>query len=132
MAEPQGSRGRVTGVGGVFFRTKDPKATARWYAEHVGLPVEPWGGVAFQWRDDPRAAAGSTVWSPFPADTTYFEPGGAAFLVTLRVDDVDAVLARLRAKGVRTSDRAEATEFGRFGWFVDGDGTKVELWEPPA
>jgi predicted enzyme related to lactoylglutathione lyase len=124
--------GRVTGVGGVFFKVPDPKATAQWYAENLGLAVEEWGGVAFRWGDDPRAASGSTVWSPFPATTTYFAPGEAPYMVNLRVDDLDAVLARLRGKGVRVMDRVWASEFGRFGWFLDCDGTKVELWEPPS
>jgi catechol 2,3-dioxygenase-like lactoylglutathione lyase family enzyme len=126
-------RGRVTGVGGIFFKTKDPKATARWYADHLGLPVEDWGGVAFKWRDEgKRAGDGATVWSPFPAETTYFAPGEASYMVNLRVDDLDAILARLRARGVRVMDRVEESEFGRFGWFLDPDGAKVELWQPPG
>jgi predicted enzyme related to lactoylglutathione lyase len=117
---------RAQGIGGVFFRSPDPGALAAWYAEHLGLDVEEWGGSVIS------AEAGDvTVWSPFPADTDYW-PAGQQAMVNYRVRDLDAVLARLRAAGVEVDERVEETENGRFGWAVDPDGNRVELWQPPG
>ncbi len=120
---------RVTGIGGIFFKAKDPKALAEWYKTHLGLPIEPWGGAVLRWADD--SANGSTVWSPFPDTTDYFAPSTAPFLINFRVRDLDALLATLRAEGCAVLDRREASEFGRFGWVIDPEGNKVELWQPP-
>ncbi|MFI5293378.1 MAG: VOC family protein [Candidatus Limnocylindrales bacterium] len=125
---------RVTGIGGVFFRSYDPHAIQRWYVEHLGLP-EPIDGdpaVVFTWRErDDADHVGSTVWSPFPADTDYFGPRGKAWMLNFRVRDLDAMLAQLRAAGVDVDERVEELPEGRFGWFVDPDGNRVELWQPP-
>lgn len=123
---------RVTGIGGVFFKSPDPKALGAWYKAHLGIEVQDWGGAAFPWRraDNPELA-GTTVWSPFPADTKYFSPSPAPFMINYRVDDLHAVLAALRSEGVQVEDRVEESEFGKFGWIVDPDGSKVELWQPP-
>ncbi|MBN8506779.1 MAG: VOC family protein [Burkholderiales bacterium] len=121
---------RVTGVGGIFFKARDPKALGAWYAQHLGLKVEDWGGVVFRWADD--RASGSTTWSPFAADTGYFAPSSSAFMVNFRVADLHALLAALRAEGCTVMDAVEESEFGKFGWVMDPEGNKVELWEPPA
>jgi predicted enzyme related to lactoylglutathione lyase len=116
---------RAEGIGGVFFRSADPKRLAAWYAERLGLEVEEWAGSVF------RADAGAvTVWSPFPADTDYW-PAGQQAMVNYRVRDLDAVLAQLRGAGVEVDERVEETENGRFGWAADPEGNRFELWQPP-
>ena len=123
---------RVTGIGGVFFKSKDPKALAAWYRTHLGVEVEDWGGAVFRWRSpETPDGAGTTVWNPFPHDTTYFEPGGSAFMINYRVADLHALLAVLREEGVAVLEHVEESEFGKFGWVIDPDGNKVELWQPP-
>lgn len=125
------SRNRVRGLGGIFFKAKDPKALVQWYRDHLGIPVE--DGVAlFTWRDGREGKLqGHTVWSIFPADTTYFGKNGASFMINYRVEDLDAVLAALREEGVEVARPAEASEYGRFGWVTDPEGNRIELWEPP-
>jgi predicted enzyme related to lactoylglutathione lyase len=120
---------RITGLGGIFFKSRDPTALAAWYAQHLGLQVDDWGGVRF---DEDEERAGYTLWSAFAADTTYFAPSTQPFMVNFRVDDLDALLAQLRAAGVEVDQRIEESEFGRFGWIMDPDGTRVELWQPPT
>ena len=119
---------RVTGVGGVFFRARDPKALAAWYRDHLGVPVD---------RDQtygPFASAGAgeiTVWSAFPKDTEYFGPASQSLMINYRVRDLDAMMAQLRDAGAEVEDRVEAYEYGRFGWATDPEGNRFELWEPP-
>ncbi len=123
---------RVTGIGGVFFKSADPKRLAEWYRVHLGLPVEKWGGAAFRWSGpDNPAGTGTTAWNPFKQDTDYFAPSTAAFMINYRVDDLHALLAALRAEGCQVEDRVDESEFGKFGWVLDPDGNKVELWQPP-
>lgn len=122
---------RVTGLGGIFFKAKDPKRLGEWYRDHLGMNVEAWGGVAFSWADDPAGAKGTTVWSPFPQDTTYFEPDPAPYMVNFRVADLHGLLAVLRAEGCDVQDKIEESEYGKFGYVVDPEGHKLELWEPP-
>lgn len=123
---------RVTGIGGIFFRSKDKSATGEWYKEHLGLDVEDWGGTSFLWRERENPdKKGSTVWSPFAEDTDYFGKSGQEFMINLRVRDLDAVLAQLEKEGVTVLDDREESDFGRFAWIVDCDGRRVELWEPP-
>lgn len=121
---------RVTGIGGIFFKSRDPKALAAWYQRHLGLPAEEWGGVAFKWADD--SPTGTTIWSPFKDDTGYFAPSTAPFMINFRVADLHALLAALRAEGCEVMDKVDESEFGKFGWVMDPDGNKLELWEPPA
>ncbi|MBB2483719.1 VOC family protein [Mitsuaria sp. WAJ17] len=123
---------RVTGLGGLFFKAQDPKALAAWYERHLGMKVEPWGGVVFRWSDDPAGAEGTTNWSPFAADSGYFAPSTAPFMMNLRVADLHALLAALRAEGCQVEDKVDESEYGKFGWVMDPEGNKVELWEPPA
>ena len=119
---------RVTGIGGVFMRSKDPEALASWYREHLGLRVfseqidETW------WQDE-----GPTVWSPFPAETDYFGRPEQGWMINLRVRDLDAMLAQLRGAGVSVDDDVQVMEgIGRFGWASDPEGNRFELWEPAA
>nr|WP_133477619.1 VOC family protein [Lysobacter segetis] len=122
---------RVTGIGGVFFKARDPAALAAWYRDALGLDVQPWGGAALRWGT-PENPSGTTAWSLFAADTPHFEPSTAAFMVNYRVDDLDALLQRLRADGCTVVDGPDASDYGRFAWVLDPEGNKVELWEPPA
>ena len=122
---------RVTGIGGVFFKAKDPKALGEWYRIHLGLQVEAWGGVAFRWADAGGSGQGTTIWSPFKEDTAYFAPSAASFMVNYRVDDLHALLAKLREEGCAVDDKVEESEYGKFGWVMDPEGNKLELWQPP-
>jgi len=123
---------RVTGIGGIFFKARDPKALSEWYRQHLGLGVEDWGGVVFRWADENPSCTGTTVWNPFPADTDYFAPSQASFMVNFRVADLHALLAVLRDEGCHVQKRVEESEYGKFGWVMDPEGNKLELWEPPA
>lgn len=123
---------RVTGIGGIFFKSKDPKALTQWYKDHLGVQADEHGYVAFSWREsnDPKRE-GLTVWSPFTETTEYFGASTRPFMVNFRVDDLDRMLAQLRAAGAEVDDHIEDGDFGRFGWVMDPDGTRIELWEPP-
>ena len=124
---------RVTGVGGIFFKTSgDRAALAAWYQKHLGLPLEAWGGVILKWSDDPAVDGGMTVWHVADRDTKWFSPSDASFMVNYRVDDLDALLAQLRADGVEVIGGPDSDDNGKFAWILDPDGNKVELWEPQA
>ncbi|MFZ4738853.1 MAG: VOC family protein [Bradymonadia bacterium] len=123
---------RVTGIGGIFFKSRDPKALGAWYREHLGIGVEDWGGAAFRWASSENpSGTGTTIWSPFKADTEYFAPSNAAFMINYRVEDLHALLAQLRIEGCDVVDKVDESEFGKFGWVIDPDGNKIELWQPP-
>ena len=121
---------KVSGIGGVFFKTKDPAALGAWYRDNLGVPVEEWGGCAFKWSNDAAAATASTVWSPFPEDSDYFAPSPKPYMINFRVGDLDAMLAQLRANGCDVAEKTHEMEFGRFGWVMDPEGNRVELWQP--
>ncbi len=124
---------RVTGIGGIFFKAKDPKALGEWYRTHLGIEVTQWGGAAFRWNGpDNPSGVGTTAWNPFKEDTTYFAPSTAPFMINYRVDDLHALLAALRAEGVKVEDKVDESEYGKFGWAIDPEGNKIELWQPPA
>lgn len=123
---------RVTGIGGIFFKSSDPDRLREWYRKHLGIESENWGGFAFQWRDDPRAETGATVWSIFPDTTKYLDPSNKPFMINFRVADLPSLLAQLRAEGVTVDDKMDESDFGKFGWVMDPDGNRIELWEPPA
>lgn len=122
---------RVTGIGGIFFKAKDPKGLAEWYQQHLGLPVEPWGGAPMRWSEDNSDGSGVTIWSPFKEDTTYFAPSSASFMINYRVENLHELLATLKAEGCQVDDKVEESEFGKFGWVMDPEGNRVELWQPP-
>jgi predicted enzyme related to lactoylglutathione lyase len=124
---------RVTGVGGVFFEAKDPKALSGWYRDNLGLAVR--GGApafsAFPWRErEDSTRLGTTVWALFRSDTKYFAPSQAPFMINYRVRNLDRMLAQLRANGVTVEPKIAEEFNGRFAWIVDPEGNKIELWEP--
>jgi catechol 2,3-dioxygenase-like lactoylglutathione lyase family enzyme len=119
---------RVLGIGGVFFKAKDPAKLKAWYRDNLGLPTNEQGETLFSTEGDP---APLLVWSPFPADTTYFEPSKAPFMINFRVKDLRAMLAQLRAAGAAVDDKVQEESYGKFGWVMDPEGNKVELWQPP-
>lgn len=121
---------RVTGIGGIFFRARDPVALRAWYQAHLGIDVQDWGGTAFRWVDDgDKPTSGTTVWSI--GDGENFAPGTASFIVNYRVADLHALLAQLRSEGCEVLEPMDDPDFGKFGWVIDPEGNKVELWEPP-
>jgi predicted enzyme related to lactoylglutathione lyase len=123
---------RAIGIGGIFFKAKDPKALGEWYRAHLGVPVESWGGAAFSWQSPENpTGVGTTIWTPFEEGTTYFGPRPSSFMVNFRVHDLRALLAALRAEGCAVDAKCEESEFGKFGWVTDPEGNRVELWEPP-
>jgi predicted enzyme related to lactoylglutathione lyase len=123
---------RVTGIGGVFLRSKDPKELAKWYAEHLGITLADFNGTAFQWADEVPTGTGMTAWSTFPHDTGYFGDSQQTFMVNYRVDDLDALLATLSVAGVWIDPKRDDQPYGRFAWIKDCDGNRVELWQPLA
>jgi catechol 2,3-dioxygenase-like lactoylglutathione lyase family enzyme len=122
---------KVTGIGGIFFRARDPAMMAAWYREHLGIPVED-GHADFAWReDDPPERAARTVWSLFPADTDYFGPGRPGFMINYRVASLDRMLEQLRRGGIAIA-KVEDYDYGRFAWITDPEGNRIELWEPKS
>jgi predicted enzyme related to lactoylglutathione lyase len=114
---------RVTGIGGVFFKAKDPAALGAWYKTHLGIDVQAWNGAAF-------TTTGTTIWSVGSGGN--FAPSTATFMINYRVDDLAALLKALRAEGCEVLDKTDDGEYGKFGWVIDPEGNKVELWQPPA
>lgn len=124
---------RVTGVGGVFFKSRtDHTVLAAWYERHLGMRLESWGGSILRWPDDHGPDRGLTVWSVAAKDTQWFHPSESNFMINYRVDDLDALLAQLRADGVTIVGGPESHENGKFAWIMDPDGNKLELWQPMA
>jgi predicted enzyme related to lactoylglutathione lyase len=124
---------RVTGIGGFFFKSKTPKELMAWYKEHLGIDADPYGGWTFEWLEkDHPARVGQTVFNPFKADTDYFAPSNEPYMFNLRVDDLHALIAQLRREGVQVVGEVQDSEYGKFGWVVDPEGRKIELWEPPV
>ncbi|NRF72144.1 VOC family protein [Aquincola sp. S2] len=122
---------RVTGIGGIFFKAADPDKLREWYRRHLGFELEPWGGMVFKWNDSPTPDGGVTIWSLMPDSNDTFAPSSARFMVNYRVDDLDAVLQLLRDEGCQVDARTEESELGKFGWVMDPEGNRVELWQPP-
>ena len=124
---------RVTGIGGVFLKAKDATKLREWYQKHLGIEIDAWGGTAFRWRnpDNPQGD-GTTVWSIFEDSSTYFAPSTAGFMINYRVDDLHALLAVLRAEGCQVDEKVEESEYGKFGWVMDPEGNRIELWQAPA
>ena len=124
---------RVTGIGGIFFRAKDAPALQAWYKQHLGIDVQPWGGAAFDWVDDDgKPTGGTTAWNIASMDGAMNAPSTAPFMINYRVADLDGLLAALRAEGCNVVDEPQDSEYGKFGWVMDPENNKVELWQPPA
>ncbi len=121
---------RITGIGGVFFKADKPDELRNWYAQHLGLTTDQYGAT-FEWRrtDEPDRK-GFTQWTTFSAGTTYFEPSGKAFMVNYRVENLVELLQVLGQEGVAIIGEVEEHEYGKFGWIMDPEGNKIELWEP--
>jgi predicted enzyme related to lactoylglutathione lyase len=131
--QPEVSMQRVTGIGGIFFKAKDPASLGTWYKQHLGIDVQVWGGAAFPWADASGApVGGTTAWSLVQADSDSFAPSTSPFMVNYRVADLAGLLAALRSEGCTVLDKTDDSEYGKFGWVIDPEGNKVELWEPPA
>lgn len=124
---------RVTGIGGIFFNAKDLVALRDWYKKHLGINVQEWGGTAFTWADDAgNPMKGTTIWSIGAADGGHFAPSTSSFMVNYRVEDLAALLQSLRSEGCNVLEKADDSEYVKFGWVIDPEGNKVELWQPPA
>ena len=124
---------RVIGIGGVFCQAKDPEALREWYRRHLGIDIEPWGGTAFPWNTpDAPPGGGMTVWSIGKINPEAFAPSTAPFAINYIVADVDALVATLREEGCDVPKEIEDSEYGKFGWVIDPEGNRVELWQPPA
>ena len=119
---------RVTGLGGIFFKTKDSQTTKAWYGKHLGLPVDDYG-CTFWWKYEEGNKA-STQWSPFKDDTTYFEPSKQPFMVNFRVENLNNLITALTLEGVTIVGETKTFEYGKFAWILDPEGHKIELWEP--
>ncbi|MGD8427753.1 MAG: VOC family protein [Balneolaceae bacterium] len=123
---------RVIGIGGIFFKAKNPKELAAWYEKHLGIPIEEsFGGYVFDWKaNSRRPSKGYTIWSPFEGNTSYMKPSTKDFMVNFIVDDLESLLKVLAEEGVRQEGQMEDTDFGKFAWIMDPENNKVELWEP--
>lgn len=121
---------RVTGIGGIFFKAKDPQKSKDWYKKHLGISAGEYGAT-FQWltKENP-AMEGNTVWNTFSEKTSYFDPGKQDFMINYRVENLEALLSILQEEGVTVVGNMESYEYGKFAWILDVDGNKVELWEP--
>ncbi len=122
---------RITGIGGVFFKTtKDHKVLAAWYQKHLGMRLEDFGGAILKWPEDKSEDQGLTVWHVAEKGSEWFSPSGSSFMINYRVDNLDQMIAQLKASGVKLVKGPESHENGKFAWVMDPDGNKVELWEP--
>ena len=123
---------RVTGIGGIFFKAKDPVALRAWYQKHLGIDVLEWGGAVFTWTDSSgNPTAGTTIWSIGEASGDHFAPSRSTFMVNYRVENLAGLLQALREEGCNVLEKTDDSEFGKFGWVMDPEGNKVELWQPP-
>lgn len=121
---------KVTGIGGVFFKCKDPKKMNEWYKKHLGLNTNPYG-ASFEWYEGPDSTKKAmTQWTPFAETTKYFEPSTKDFMINYRVENLEALIEQLKAEGVTIVDKMETYDYGKFVHILDAEGNKVELWEP--
>lgn len=121
---------KVTGIGGVFFKTNNPSKSKNWYQENLGIKVNDWG-ASFEFRNanDP-AEINYLSWSLFSGDTTYFDPSDKPFMINYRVQNLDGLLERFKLNGIELIGEVQEFEYGRFAHLMDPDGIKIELWEP--
>ena len=122
---------KVLGIGGVFFKAQNSKVLGEWYQTHLGIELDPsFGGSHFLPEQLPQGSY--SVWAPFKTDTSYFEPSDQGYMINLIVDDLEACLGQVQSGGGKIVGTPEEYPFGRFGWFIDPEGNKVELWQPKA
>jgi predicted enzyme related to lactoylglutathione lyase len=114
---------RVTGIGGIFFKARDPNALRDWYRKHLGLDIQSWGGLAFE------ASSGVTAWSIFPESSKHFAPSTQPFMINYRVDDLTGIVDAMKAGGVAV-DKVDSSAEGKFAWVMDPEGNRIELWQP--
>lgn len=119
---------KVTGIGGIFFKSKNPETTKQWYAQHLGLNVDAYGST-FWWKDQ-NGKDCLTQWSPFKNDTDYFDPSSQPFMVNYRVENLTELLTELKNEGIKQVGEIQEFDYGKFAWIMDPDGHKIELWEP--
>ena len=123
-------KGRVTGIGGIFFKSKNPKEQRNWYSQHLGLVTNDYGSL-FEFRDSTNPEKkGYLQWSPFDEDTKYFEPSKREFMINYRVENMVELVEQLKADGVTICDAIEEFDYGKFVHILDPEGNKIELWEP--
>lgn len=120
---------RVTGIGGIFFKSEDPNKLKEWYKRHLGIDSDQYGFV-FKWQEGAKDGNGTTVWSPFAKDTDYYNPSKLEYMINYRVDNLVELLEILKKEGVQVVGEMEEFEYGKFGWIMDPEGRKIELWEP--
>jgi predicted enzyme related to lactoylglutathione lyase len=121
---------RVTGIGGIFFKSEDPENLKKWYDRHLGIKSDQYGGM-FRWKEfDPPHAEAYTAWGPFSKDTKYFLPSEKSYMFNYRVENLEKLIAILRDEGVTIVGEIEDYDYGKFGWVLDPEGNKIELWEP--
>jgi predicted enzyme related to lactoylglutathione lyase len=121
---------KVTGIGGIFFKCKDPQKIKDWYSKNLGLNTDEYG-TSFEWREGEDASKmGFTQWSPFPETTNYILPSEKEFMINYRVADIEALVEKLKEDGVRILDEIETYDYGKFVHIMDIEGNKIELWEP--
>jgi predicted enzyme related to lactoylglutathione lyase len=127
---------RVTGIGGVFLRARDPKSLSAWYVKHLGITLSDYGGATFLWTDEVPATTGMTTWSLFPEDTKNFGPGNEKgpqqAMINYCVDNLEELLAQLAAENVPIDPKREDADYGHFAWITDPEGNRIELWQPLA
>ncbi len=119
---------RVTGIGGIFFKARNPDKLREWYRDHLDLNILTWGGATFRWREP----NGATVWSIFPESSDYFGAGTQPYMINYRVENLEAVLSALRAEGCDVDPHTETSKYGSFGWVTDPEDNRIELWQPPS
>ena len=121
---------RVTGIGGIFFKCEDVNKMKEWYGKHLGIETDQYGGL-FKWRDHAdKEKVCTTAWSPFAKDTGYYEPSTKDYMFNYRVENLEELLTELAKEGVQIVGEIEEYEYGKFGWIMDPEGRKIELWEP--
>jgi predicted enzyme related to lactoylglutathione lyase len=120
---------KVTGIGGIFFKCKDPEKIRAWYKKYLGIEAGDWG-FNFDWNMEPDPSKGSTVWAPFKQETTHFNPSAKDFMINYRVENLEELIKELKKEGIPLLDEMDSSTYGKFVHLMDPEGNKIELWEP--